>query len=225
MNYEIKGGSLPYVIINLNKGETLHTEKGAMSWMSDSLEMSTNAGGGVGKMFSRMFSGESIFQNTYTALKDDQYISLASSFPGQILAIDVLNRPIIAQKRAFLARENSVDMSIFFQRKIGAGFFGGEGFIMQKFEGSGYVFLEIDGSLVEYDLRANESIILDTGHLAAMESSVNMEIITNKGVKNVLFGGEGLFSTKVTGPGRVWIQSMPIYKLMSYFPIDNSSNH
>lgn len=225
MRYEIKGDSLPYIVLTLDKGETIHTEKGAMSWMSETLQMSTNAGGSLGKMFSRMFSGESIFQNTYTATQNGDFIALASSFPGQIMAVDVTNRPIIAQKKAFLARENSVDMSIFFQKKLGAGFFGGEGFIMQKFEGNGYVFLEIDGSLVEYDLHSNESLILDTGHLAAMESSVKMDVVTNKGVKNVLFGGEGLFSTKVTGPGKIWVQSMPIYKLMSYFPVDNSANN
>ena len=126
MRYEIKGDSLPYIVLTLDKGETIHTEKGAMSWMSETLQMSTNAGGSLGKMFSRMFSGESIFQNTYTATQNGDFIALASSFPGQIMAVDVTNRPIIAQKKAFLARENSVDMSIFFQKKLGAGFFGGD---------------------------------------------------------------------------------------------------
>lgn len=217
MKYEIKGNNLPYVEIILEKGETLHTEQGAMSWMSDTLAMKTNAGGSLGKAFSRVFSGESMFQNTYTATNDNDFIALSSCFPGQILAIDVGERPIIAQKRAFLARENSVNMSIFFQRKIGAAFFGGEGFIMQKFSGSGIVFLEIDGSLVEKDLNFGESIVLDTGYLAAMEDSVKFEIITVKGIGNVIFGGEGLFNTKVTGPGKVWIQSAPINKMASLF--------
>lgn len=217
MRYEIKGNNLPYVEIFLNKDETLHTEQGAMSWMSDTLIMKTNAGGSLGNAFSRVFSGESMFQNTYTASKDDDFIAVSSCFPGEILAIDVGEKPLIAQKRAFLAREQSVNMSIFFQRKIGTAFFGGEGFIMQKFSGKGIVFLEIDGSLVERELDFGESIVFDTGYLAAMEESVKFEVITVKGVGNVLFGGEGLFNTKVTGPGKVWIQSAPLNKIASLF--------
>lgn len=221
MKYEITGSSLPVVIVTLEKGETFHSERGAMSWMSDGLEMKTNAGGGIGKAFSRMFSGESIFQNTYTATKDGDFIAFASSFPGEIIAFDVSKGTIIAQKTAFLAREESVNMSIYFQKKFGSGFFGGEGFIMQKFEGKGIVFLEIDGSIKEYDLAPGESMILDTGYLAAMTESVKMDIITVKGVSNVLFGGEGLFNTKVTGPGHVWVQTMPKNKLLSLIPRDN----
>lgn len=221
MKYEITGSSLPVVVVTLDKGETIHSERGAMSWMSDGLEMKTNAGGGIGKAFSRMFSGESIFQNTYTASKDGDFIAFASSFPGEILAFDVSEGTIIAQKTAFLAREESVNMSIYFQKKFGSGFFGGEGFIMQKFEGKGMVFLEIDGSIKEYDLAPGESMILDTGYLAAMTETVKMDIVTVKGVSNVLFGGEGLFNTKVTGPGHVWVQTMPKYKLLSLIPRDN----
>lgn len=221
MKYEITGSSLPVVVVTLDKGETIHSERGAMSWMSDGLEMKTNAGGGIGKAFSRMFSGESIFQNTYTASKDGDFIAFASSFPGEILAFDVSEGTIIAQKTAFLAREESVNMSIHFQKKFGSGFFGGEGFIMQKFEGKGMVFLEIDGSIKEYDLAPGESIILDTGYLAAMTETVKMDVVTVKGVSNVLFGGEGLFNTKVTGPGHIWVQTMPKYKLLSLIPRDN----
>lgn len=221
MKYEITGSSLPVVVVTLDKGETIHSERGAMSWMSDGLEMKTNAGGGIGKAFSRMFSGESIFQNTYTASKDGDFIAFASSFPGEILAFDVSEGTIIAQKTAFLAREESVNMSIYFQKKFGSGFFGGEGFIMQKFEGKGMIFLEIDGSIKEYDLAPGESMILDTGYLAAMTETVKMDIVTVKGVSNVLFGGEGLFNTKVTGPGHVWVQTMPKYKLLSLIPRDN----
>lgn len=221
MKYEITGSSLPVVVVTLDKGETIHSERGAMSWMSDGLEMKTNAGGGIGKAFSRMFSGESIFQNTYTASKDGDFIAFASSFPGEILAFDVSEGTIIAQKTAFLAREESVNMSIYFQKKFGSGFFGGEGFIMQKFEGKGMVFLEIDGSIKEYDLAPGESMILDTGYLAAMTETVKMDVVTVKGVSNVLFGGEGLFNTKVTGPGHIWVQTMPKYKLLSLIPRDN----
>lgn len=218
MKYEIQGKDLPVAIITLDKGESLITERGAMSWMSESMQMKTNAGKGV---FGRMFSGESIFQNIFTASKDGDFIAISSSFPGQILAFDVSERGLIVQKRAFLAREESVDMKIFFQKKLGAGFFGGEGFIMQQFKGNGYVFLEIDGSLCEYNLKPGESLILDTGYLAAMEESVKMDIVTVKGASNVLFGGEGLFNTKVTGPGKVWVQTMPISKLAGILNIGN----
>lgn len=221
MKFELIGKPLPVVVMTLEKGETIHSESGAMSWMSEDIIMKTNAGGSVGKAFSRMFSGEAIFQNTYTAQNDGDFIAFSSSFPGEILAIEVSEKSIIAQKSAFLVREASVNMSIHFQRKIGSGFFGGEGFIMQKFEGKGYVFLEIDGTLMEYDLAPGQTMILDTGYLAAMESTVNMEITTVKGVGNVLFGGEGLFNTKVTGPGKIWVQSMPKHKLAALFPNNN----
>jgi uncharacterized protein (TIGR00266 family) len=219
MKYEIKGLNLPYVEITLERGEKIHTERGGMSWMSETMEMKTNAGGSIGKALSRAFSGESMFQNTYTATKEGDMIAISSSFPGQILAIDVSEQPIIAQKRAFLAREESVDMSIFFQRKLGAGFFGGEGFIMQKFTGRGIVFLEIDGSLIEKELAKGEILILDTGFLAAMTETVTFEIVTVKGIGNALFGGEGLFNTKVTGPGKIWIQSCPMSKLAGLFNV------
>lgn len=217
MRYEIKGNNLPYVQIFLNKGETIHTEQGAMSWMSETLEMKTNTGGSIGKALSRFITGESIFQNSYTATTDNDFIAVSSSFPGEILAIDVSEKPIIAQKRAFLAREEGVNMSIYFQRKLSTALFGGEGFIMQKFSGRGIVFLEIDGSLIEKELKVGESLVLDTGYLAAMEESVKFDIITVKGVGNALFGGEGLFNTKVTGPGKIWIQSAPMYKLANLF--------
>lgn len=218
MKYELIGKPLPVVVVKLNTGESILSEAGAMSWMSDGVSMKTNTGGGIGKVFSRAFTGESLFQNVFTATKEGDFVAFSSSFPGEILAIDVAEQPIIAQKTAFLAREETVDMQIHFQRKLGAGFFGGEGFIMQKFTGKGYVFLEIDGTLMEYNLEVGQSMLIDTGYLAAMEESVKMEISTVKGVGNVLFGGEGLFNTKVTGPGKVWIQSMPKYKLAQLFP-------
>lgn len=216
MQYEIKGTPLPVVICTLQGGETIETEKGAMSWMSPNMQMSTNAGGGIGKAFSRAFSGESMFQNTYTAQGGPGLIAFASSFPGQILAIQISpQNTVIAQKSAFLARESSVDMSIFFQKKVGAGFFGGEGFIMQKFSGNGMLFLEIDGALIDYTLGAGQSMIVDTGYLAVMDGSVSVSVESVKGVGNVVFGGEGFFNTRVTGPGRVWVQTMPRNQLAS----------
>ncbi len=211
MRYEIKGSPLPVVICQLENGEALKTEKGAMSWMSPNMEMTTNAGGGIGKMFSRAFSGESIFQNIYTARGGAGLIAFASSFPGNIMPMQVSpGKSIVAQKSAFLASESGVDMSVFFQKKLGAGFFGGEGFIMQKLSGNGLVFLEIDGSVIEYDLAAGQSLLVDTGYLAAMEETVSIDIESVKGIGNALFGGEGLFNTRITGPGHVWLQTMPI---------------
>ena len=225
MRYEITGAPLPVVTCYLDNGESIKTEQGAMSWMSPNMQMSTNAGGGIGKMFSRALSGESIFQNVYTAQGGDGMIAMASSFPGDIKAIDVSNGPVVAQKSAFIASESGVNMEMFFQKKMGAGFFGGEGFIMQKFSGQGVVFLEFDGSIVEMQLAQGQSLMLDTGSLAAMDATCSVDIEMVAGVKNMLFGGEGLFNTKVTGPGRIWLQSMPVCNLAGairpYIPTGN----
>lgn len=209
MNYEIKGGTFPVVVCQLRKGEQMITEKGSMVWMSSNMEMDTK-GGGVGKMFSKVISGESMFQNTYTA-KGDGMIAFGSSFPGKILAIEVgRGTDLIVQKGAFLAAQEGVELSIHFNKKAGAGFFGGEGFIMQKISGNGVAFIEIDGDLVEYTLAAGEQLVVDTGNLAGMEGSVSIDIQTVKGVKNKFLGGEGFFNTVLTGPGKVWLQTMPV---------------
>lgn len=225
MQYEIKGTPFPVIICKLEPNETVCCQKGAMSWMSPNMQMSTNAGGGIGKMFSRAVTGESIFQNKYTAVGGTGEIAFASTVPGNVLALDVSERTIVAQKSAYLASSPSVEMSIFFQKKIGAGFFGGEGFIMQKFDGKGIVFLEIDGSCVEYDLAAGESILVDTGFLAAMDATCSVDVETVKGVGNALFGGEGFFNTRVSGPGHVWLQTMPASALAGavrpYIPTGN----
>ncbi|MBR4096823.1 MAG: TIGR00266 family protein [Oscillospiraceae bacterium] len=213
MQYEIKGTPFPVIICKLEPNETVCCQKGAMSWMSPNMQMSTNAGGGIGKMFSRAVTGESIFQNKYTAVGGNGEIAFASTVPGNVLALDVSERTIVAQKSAYLASSPSVEMSVFFQKKVGAGFFGGEGFIMQKFDGKGIVFLEIDGSCVEYELAAGESILVDTGYLAAMDATCSVDIETVKGVGNALFGGEGFFNTRVSGPGHVWLQTMPVTSL------------
>ena len=210
IKYEIQGGSLPVVICYPEAGETLCTERGAMSWMSPNMKMATSAGG-FGKAMGRMFSGESLFLNEYTSEKGAGMIAFASSFPGSILPYHVTEgNGIIVQKKGFLAMEKGLDLSIHFRKKLGAGFFGGEGFIMQKITGDGIVFIEIDGHCVEYTLEAGQSLILGTGYLAAMSETCTMDVESVKGVKNVLFGGEGLFNTRVTGPGKVWVQSMPI---------------
>ncbi len=224
MNVEVKGTPLPVAICYLASGESIITEKGAMSWMSPNMQMQTN-GGGLGKMFSRALQGEAMFQNIYTAMGGDGMIAMGSSFPGDIMVLDVSQGPVIAQKSAFLASENTVTQELFFKKKLGAGLFGGEGFIMQKFSGSGKVILEVDGSVMMYQLEAGQSMLIDTGCLAVMDASVNMEIESVKGLGNKLLGGEGFFNTKVTGPGRIWLQTMPVSSLAgaiaSFIPSGN----
>lgn len=211
MQYEIQGGNLPVVICSLNAGEQMITERGSMSWMSPNMKMETTSNGGIGKALGRMFAGEALFQNRYTAIGGNGMIAFASSFPGAIRALEITpDRPMVVQKSAFLASETSVELSVFFQKKLGAGFFGGEGFIMQKLTGNGMAFVEVDGSVVEYELRAGEQIVVDTGYLAMMDASCSMTIQSVPGVKNMLFGGEGIFNTVISGPGRVYLQTMPI---------------
>lgn len=209
MQYEIKGGSFPVVVCQLENGEQMTTEKGSMVWMSPNMKMETK-GGGIGKMFSKAFSGESIFQNIYTA-KGAGMIAFGSSFPGQIKAIQIgVDQEMIIQKSAFLAAEAGVELSIHFNKKLGSGFFGGEGFIMQRLSGHGTAFVEIDGELVEYELQPGQQIVADTGNVAGFTSTVQMDIQQVPGLKNKLLGGEGLFNTILTGPGKVWLQTMPI---------------
>ena len=214
MNYTIEGEPLPAVICNLENGETMITEKGAMSWISPNMKMETTSNGGIGKMFGRAFSGESMFVNRYTSMGGNGMIAFASSFPGSIRAFNIApGQEIIAQKSAFLASTTGVEMSVFFQKRFASGLFGGEGFIMQKLTGNGVVFLEFDGYIKEYELAAGQQIIVDTGYLAAMTAGCSIDIQTVPGVKNMLFGGEGMFNTVITGPGRIWLQSMPVAQL------------
>ena len=210
MQYTILGNDLPVVTCNLAPGESMITERGSMSWMSPNMKMET-AAGGLGKAFGRMFSGEAIFQNIYTAQGGPGMIAFASSFPGSIRAVQITpGRDVIAQKAAFLASERRVELSVHFQKKLGAGFFGGEGFIMQRLSGSGIAFLEIDGAAIEYDLAPGQQMIVDTGYLAMMDATCSMDIQTVPGLKNKFFGGEGFFNTVITGPGRIVLQTMPI---------------
>lgn len=211
MQYKIEGETLPVVICNLRDGESMITERGSMSWMSPNMKMETISNGGISKVIGRMFSGEGMFQNRYTAVNGDGMIAFASSFPGSIMDVDIgPGRGMIVQKSGFLASEESVELSVAFQKKLGKGLFGGEGFIMQKLSGSGKAFIEIDGHVVHYSLGSGESIVIDTGYLAAMSESCKMDIVSVPGVKNMLFGGEGLFNTVVTGPGEVYLQTMPV---------------
>jgi uncharacterized protein (TIGR00266 family) len=211
MKYQIQGETLPVVVCQLEGGEKMITEGGGMSWMSPNMKMETTTNGGLGKAFGRMFSGEKMFQNVYTAQGGSGMIAFASSFPGSIKAYEIApGQEMIFQKSAFLAAEAGVELSVFFNKKFSSGLFGGEGFIMQKISGYGTVFAEFDGHVVDYELQPGQQIVVDTGHLAAMTATCQMEIKSVPGVKNMLFGGEGLFNTVISGPGKVWLQTMPI---------------
>ena len=215
MDYKIIGEPMPVVTCELDAGESMITERGSMVWMTPNMQMETKAGG-LGKAIGRMFSGEALFQNIYTSLGGRGMIAFASSFPGAIRAVQITpDRPIICQKSAFLAATSGVELSVHFQKKLGAGFFGGEGFIMQRLSGTGIAFVEIDGSAVEYELAPGQQLIVDTGNLAMIDYSCQMDVQTVKGVKNVLFGGEGLFNTVVTGPGKVTLQTMSMNTFIS----------
>ncbi|MBZ9569969.1 TIGR00266 family protein [Methanobrevibacter sp. TMH8] len=226
MEYEIKGGPFPIVVCKLNTGEVMKNESGSMALMSSNIKMESNTGGGILKGLGRALAGDSLFLNFFTAEADEQEIGFACSFPGKIIPIKLdETKNIIAQKSAYLASEKDVEIEMHFRKKLGAGVFGGEGFILQKFSGNGMVFLEIDGEVLEYNLKEGEKLVIDQGHLAAMEETVDFDIQRVKGAKNMLFGGEGLFLSTLTGPGKVWVQTMPLINfietIIPYLPNNN----
>lgn len=221
MKYEIKGGSMPVAICKLQSGERIISESGAMGWMSDNIDMDTNLKGGLFGGIGRALSGDSIFLNIFTCGRGEGEIAFPCAVPGKIIAKNLYEgQVLICQKGAFLASESSVDFRIHIKKRLSAGFFGGEGFILQRITGPGLVFLEFDGYVEEVDLAPGEKLKVDTGHVAAFDSTVLFDIEMVKGVKNVLFGGEGLFLTTLTGPGRVYLQTMPMSNLaarLSYY--------
>ena len=209
MDYKIIGKVIPAVEIRLNKGETMFTQSGGMSWQSDGLEMSTNTRGGMLKGLGRMLYGESMFMAHYSAVRDGATIAFASTVPGSIVSVDAENAGgLIIQKGAFLCAEDSVKLETVFTKKLSSGFFGGEGFILQRVSGRGKAFLEIDGDMMQKELQPGEVLKVDSGNVAAFSASIRYEIETVKGMGNILFGGEGLFLTKLTGPGKVILQTM-----------------
>ncbi|MCE5234756.1 MAG: TIGR00266 family protein [Clostridiaceae bacterium] len=211
MRYTIQGEQLPVVVCELEANEEMFTQSGGMSWMSENVSMSTNMEGGLLKGLGRAFSGESMFMAIYRAEGGPGMIAYSSSFPGSILPFELAaGQSIICQKRSFLAAQRSVTLETHFQKKLGAGLMGGEGFILQRITGPGLVFVEIDGSVIEYSLAQGRRMKVDTGHMAIMDPSVSLDVTTVKGFKNILFGGEGLFLTTLTGPGRIWLQTMPV---------------
>ncbi len=214
MKYEIRGGNLPVVLMELDRGESVFTESGGMGWMSNDIDMSTNMEGGLFGGIARKLAGESLFMTTYTSRANGSTIAFPSSMPGKIVDMRLASgQSIICQKKTFLCAERSVNLEMHFRKKLGTGLFGGEGFILQRVTGPGMAFMEIDGEVVEYELAHGEILKVDTGHIAMFEPSVDFDIEMVKGFKNIFFGGEGLFLAKLRGPGKVWLQTMPIMNL------------
>jgi uncharacterized protein (TIGR00266 family) len=214
ISYRIDGTTLQVVTIELEPGEVVYSESGGMSWMTGNVEMKTHSGGGLGRMVRRAISGESLFITDFFVNRGRGTIAFASEFPGKIIPFNLASgESLIVQKDAFMCAEKSVDMDMHFRKRLGTGFFGGEGFIMQRITGPGLAFIEVDGEVVEYELVANQQLKVDTGHLAAMEASVDFDVTMVKGFRNILLGGEGLFLASVRGPGKVWLQTMPMSKL------------
>ena len=227
MHYRIEGGNLPVAVLQLQAGETVISESGGRTWMRGPVITETTSNGGVKKVFSRMFSGESLFMSRYT-VQGDAEIAFASSFPGNILVRELAaGESVICQKTSFLCGMGNLDISIHFQKKLGRGFFGGEGFIMQRVTGPGIVFIEVDGYAPAYDLAPGEELICDTGAVAMMDATCSLDVRMVSGAKNIFLGNEGLFDTVVTGPGRVHMQSMTIPKLagllIPYMPISRDN--
>lgn len=229
MRYEIEGGNLPVVICHLDSGESMTNQSGSMAWMSPNVNMQTEGGGSFGRAIGRLFSGEKIFRNVFTAEGGEGMVAFASSFPGNIVPIEITpDTPIVVQKGAFLATTMGIKTEVFFNKKAGVGLFGGEGFIMEKLSGNGIAFIEVDGSAVSYELEAGQKMLVDTGSLAMMQASCSLEIRTVKGAKNILFGGEGLFLTEVGGPGKITLQTMPLSefarRIAQYMPQASNVN-
>jgi uncharacterized protein (TIGR00266 family) len=216
MEYKIRGSIMQVVDVELNAGESVYTESGGMVWMSPNIEMSTNTKGGLMKGLGRMLAGESLFMNIYKCTEGKGVIAFSNEFPGKVIELDLkAGQEMIAQKDAFMFAESSVTMAMHFRKKLGAGLFGGEGFIMQKLTGPGKAFLELGGEITEYTLKEGQVLKVDPGHVGAFEPTVNFDVSMVKGVTNMFFGGEGLFLAQLTGPGKVWLQSMTVNNLAS----------
>ncbi len=214
VNYEITGTILPVLTVKLKPGDKIFSSSGGMSWMTQTVQMDTNTGGGLGKMFRRAISGESLFIVDYFTNSSEGDVAFASEFPGKIVVLNLQEgQQMIVQKDSFMCAEKSVDIDLHFRKRLGAGFFGGEGFILQKLSGPGQAFVNFDGEIVERTLAAGELLRVDTGHVAMIEPSVDFDVEMVRGFKNILLGGVGLFLATLRGPGRVWLQTMTMNKL------------
>jgi uncharacterized protein (TIGR00266 family) len=227
MQYKIEGTLLQYLTVSMNQGESMYTESGGMAWMSDGIEMDTNTKGGLLTGLGRSLAGESLFMTTYHCTSPKAIIVFKPEAPGKVVDITLAaNQSLICQKDAFMCAEDTVKLEMHFRKKLGAGLFGGEGFILQKVSGPGTVFMELPGEVAEYDLKPNQVLKVDPGHIAMFEPTVSYDITMVKGLKNIFFSGEGLFLATLTGPGKIWLQTMPIVnlarKISQYIPTKSS---
>ena len=210
MQYRIEGTTLPVVTITLTPDDRIYSSSGGMSWMTESVEMDTNTGGGLGGMFRRALAGESLFVVDYYVKRNEGEVAFSAEFPGTILDLDLAaGQDVIVQKDSFLCAQKSVELNVHFNKKLGAGLFGGEGFMLQRLSGPGKAFVNFDGEILEKNLRPGELLRVDTGHVAMFEPTVDFDIETVSGFKNILLGGEGLFLATLRGPGKVYLQTMP----------------
>ena len=235
LDYQIVGTTLQAVILQLEPGQAVYSETGGMAWMSGNVTMNTNTGGGggglggmLGGMVKRAITGESLFIIDYTVTGGRGLVAFASEFPGKIVPLHLApGQQMICQRDSFMCAEKSVNLDMHFRRNMGSGFFGGEGFVLQKLTGPGLAFVELDGEVVEYTLEPGQVLKVDTGHVAMFEPTVQFDVEMMRGFKNILFGGEGLFLATLRGPGRVWLQTMPIVniakKIAEYLPRNSGS--
>lgn len=215
MRYLIQGTLFPAVTFELEKDESVYSESGNMSWMSENILLNTTTHGGLIEGFKRRLAGESIFLNTFTCEEGTGIVTFTSEFPGKVITVEVpVGKELICQKDAFMCATRDVKLEMYFRKRLGAGLFGGEGFILQKLSGQGVAFLEIAGEIIEFDLKDGEKLLIDPGHIAMYEPTVDFDIQMVRGFKNILLGGEGLFLASMVGPGRIWLQTMPIENLM-----------
>lgn len=226
MRYDISGTVMQTVSIDLDRGETVYAQTHAMAWMTDGIVMDTHTGGGLFAGLKRAMSGGSLFITEYSA-QSDGHVAFAPRFPGQILAVPLAaGQSLICRKETFLVAEKSVTLEIALQQRLGAGFFAGEGFILQRVTGPGTVFLDLSGEVIEKTLAPGERLRVHAGHIGMQEPSVSTDIQMVRGFRNVLFGGEGLFLATLTGPGKIWLQSMPVMNLAEeiarHLPSDES---
>ena len=213
MRYEVTGTTMQTVSVDLAQGESLYSQTASMAWMTPSIRMDTHTGGGIFAGIRRALAGGGIFITEFTA-EGSGHIAFAPRFPGQIVPVTLTSgQSLICRKETFLCAEKSVELEIAFQQRLGAGFFAGEGFIMQKVTGPGTVFLDLSGEVVEKTLAPGEQLLVHAGHVGMQEPSIEIDIKMMRGFRNVLFGGEGLFLATLTGPGKIWLQSMPIMNL------------
>ncbi len=215
LRYQIIGTTLQAVVLELEAGRTVYSEAGGMSWMSGNVQMKATTGGGLGKVLGRLLAGESLFIVDYTCESGTGLVAFANEFPGKVVPIELAaGQSLIVQRDAFMCAEKSVQMEIHFQKRLGAGLFGGEGFLLQRLTGPGLAFVEMDGEIVEYTLEQGQVLKVDPGHVAMLEPSVEFDIEMVRGIKTILFGGEGLFLGRLRGPGRIWLQTMPMTNLV-----------